>query len=225
MTFNRESSLHNSFYSFSNYGWNSTKYQPVGVRAAAKIKYFRIERIKQDTYMMKLECLMFALYFSFMWGGHQNVLGLSLISIWKKVNIQKNKYLGNNPYKPARRWRLWLDSFTCTGPGGTLRGTAVCDIGLQPQEWDGLKKANELSLNHFKETWIVVQRNVFIMRLMGLGQSPNSNVHLLDSISTFFRLRNIWFCSSICTAFIIQLLSFFLSLKNLLTRSTCRKPF
>ena len=50
--------------------------------------------MKQDTYTMKIECLMFALHFSFMWGEHQNVLGLALISIWKKVNIQKDKYLG-----------------------------------------------------------------------------------------------------------------------------------
>ena len=63
MTFNRESSLHNSFYSFGNYGWDSTKCQPLSSRALAKIKYFKIECIKQDTYTVKIEWLMFALYF------------------------------------------------------------------------------------------------------------------------------------------------------------------
>lgn len=94
MIYNRESSLHNSFYSFSNYVWNSTKCQPLSIRAVTKNKYFMIECIKQDTYTMKIECLMFALYFSFAWGGHKNVLGLALISIWKKVIFRKINIFG-----------------------------------------------------------------------------------------------------------------------------------
>lgn len=88
MTFYRESSLHNSFYSFSNYT-SSWECQPLSIRAMTKIKCFRIECIKQDTYTVPIECLIFALYFSFIWRGHQNVLGSALISIWKKVIFRK----------------------------------------------------------------------------------------------------------------------------------------
>lgn len=94
MTFNKEGLLYNSFYSFSNYGWESTKCQPLSSRAVAKIKYFKIECITQDIYTMKIEWLMFALCFDLIWEGHQNILGLALISIWKKVIFRKINIFG-----------------------------------------------------------------------------------------------------------------------------------
>lgn len=121
MTFNRESSLHNAFYSLSNYGWDPTKCQTLNIRAVTKIKYFKIQQcLKPDTYTMKIECLMFALYFSFIWGGHPNVLVWALSNMWKKVTLRKINIsgstdidlpsVGNCAQAPPDASRAWRSS-------------------------------------------------------------------------------------------------------------------
>lgn len=131
MTFNRGSSLHNSFYSFSNYGWDATQYQPLSIRAVTQIKYFKIEHIKQDPYRMKTRmpniCIVFFLYvrraLKYFWA-------LPLLAFERKLVFRKMNIWESVPGSQPSGGRCDEVSPQVHWPGGALRGTAVCDIVL-----------------------------------------------------------------------------------------------